>query len=459
MTPGLYVGPVVDRFLEIDAWPTSRKMALLLGAMVAPVTLFNVVMGHFLLSPLGWVDMRWFDGVVGGWFLFALLAGLMAWVVDRRGHEGRWTFYAIAIPHMAFAGTFMYTMGFASTATIITVPVSYLIGMVMFDARMGRFFLILGALVLAAGFTISAGGWLPYAPAIESRSLDLEGTVRFNLAVGIVTLLVAIVPSLVLLVVMAAARRTSARLDEAHRELETANKVIAGTNVELLSDLRRHAEQLTASRKRLVNASDEARRQVERDLHDGAQQHLVTMRLKLARAMRSVPEESDGWNLLADAGADLENALRELRDLAHGIFPQILVSDGLVAALRRAVGSSVLAARLDESLSERPTPEVESAVYFCCVEALQNAAKHAGPNASLTVCLSEEDNEVLFEVSDDGRGFDMRNEALEATGLQNMADRLGALGGTLEVQSTRGSGTAIRGRVPRLAPSMTSSTM
>lgn len=219
-------------------------------------------------------------------------------------------------------------------------------------------------------------------------------------------------------------------------------------NLELTSDLRHHALQLQASRKRLVTASDEARRQVERDLHDGAQQHLVTMRLKLALALRSLDRADDPRALVAEALTDLEGALRELRNLAHGIFPQILTSQGLVAALRQAVDSSVLPATLEEDVPSRPPADIEAAVYFCCLEAMQNSAKHAGPDASLSVRLAQTDGELVFEVADDGLGFESDWLLDGSSGLQNMADRIGAVGGVLEITSQAGSGTVVSGRIP-----------
>ncbi len=223
------------------------------------------------------------------------------------------------------------------------------------------------------------------------------------------------------------------------------NQMVAGlrereelreANIGLVDDLQ-------ASRARIVAASDEARRQVERDLHDGAQQNLVLLNLKLGLVERQLDRDPvAAARLVADSRADLNRALSEIRDLAHGIYPQALTSDGIAAALEDA-GSS---ARLKADNLGRYTPEIEAAVYFCCLEALQNASKYAGEGANVEVRLSEARGDLQFDVTDDGPGFDPA-AVNGSTGLQNMSDRMGALGGTVEVSSTPGWGTTVRGTV------------
>jgi signal transduction histidine kinase len=206
--------------------------------------------------------------------------------------------------------------------------------------------------------------------------------------------------------------------------------------------------ELEASRARIVAAADAERRRMERDLHDGAQQHLVLLNLKLGQLGRMI--ESDpgaAAKLAAELRDDVGRAQAELRDLAHGIYPQALAQDGLRAALRETVARGPLRATLDCDGIGRYGPEVEAAVYFCCLEALQNAAKHAGDQAKATVSLTTGDDTLCFEVADDGRGFDPQ-DAQTSAGLQNMRDRIGALGGTLEVHSAPGAGTTVTGTVP-----------
>jgi signal transduction histidine kinase len=216
---------------------------------------------------------------------------------------------------------------------------------------------------------------------------------------------------------------------------------LRGANAELVAELR-------ASRDRVVAAADESRRRVERDLHDGAQQSLVLLNLKLGLAERTAGEDPEAVGaLLREARADLDRALEELRDLAHGIYPQVLTTDGLAAALADAADGVAIAVDTALDGAGRYPPRVEAAVYFCCQEALQNAAKHAGQDAKVEIRLKAREGVLRFEVADDGAGFDPTPEAGSA-GLQNMADRIGALGGELTVESNPGAGTRVNGSVP-----------
>jgi signal transduction histidine kinase len=211
-------------------------------------------------------------------------------------------------------------------------------------------------------------------------------------------------------------------------------------NVELVDDLR-------ASRARVVAAADASRQEVERDLHDGAQQYLVLLDLKLGLLERKLAENPEAQTDATAARADLQRALEELRDLAHGIYPAVLTSDGLPAALEAAAEEAAIPTSVACDGAGRYPDEIEAAVYFCCLEALQNAAKYAGPDARATVSLSDVDGILHFEVADDGTGFDPASINGSA-GLQNMEDRIGALGGELQVESEPGRGTRVVGRVP-----------
>jgi signal transduction histidine kinase len=217
---------------------------------------------------------------------------------------------------------------------------------------------------------------------------------------------------------------------------------------EMTERLAVHDAELRASRARIVATSDEARRRVERDLHDGAQQYLVLLQLRLGQARRILQTDPDKAPAAIDeASEELAHALAELRDLAHGIYPAVLESDGLPGALQAAAKRSSVPVTVDADGVGRYAQELEAAIYFCCLEALQNAAKHAGDGAKVSVRLSHVDGEVQFEVSDDGRGYDTTAVGPSA-GLQNMADRIGALGGQLRIESMPGAGTTVRGGVP-----------
>jgi signal transduction histidine kinase len=151
--------------------------------------------------------------------------------------------------------------------------------------------------------------------------------------------------------------------------------------------------------------------------------------------------------MLDELREDLDRALRELRDLAHGIYPAVLENEGLAGALREAVQRAAIPTELECDGAGPYAPEVEAAVYFCCLEAMQNAAKHAGDGARVAVALAERDGTLRFEVTDDGQGYDHAT-ASGSAGMQNMTDRVGALGGELRFDSEPGHGTTVNGTVP-----------
>ncbi len=221
-------------------------------------------------------------------------------------------------------------------------------------------------------------------------------------------------------------------------------------NVALTEQLMDHIEQLRASRQRLVSAQDEERRKLERNLHDGAQQQLVALSVKLRLAEGLVdrdPEETKA--MLADLQAATGDAIEDLRDLARGIYPPLLADKGLVAALEAQARKGSVATDVRSENVERYPQQVEAAVYFCALEALNNVAKYA--EASLAeVRLAQSNGDLTFEVSDDGAGFDMDRTSY-GTGLRGMADRVEAIGGTLEIRSTLGGGTSVAGRIPAAA--------
>ena len=216
-----------------------------------------------------------------------------------------------------------------------------------------------------------------------------------------------------------------------------------------LDELRLRNEELQQSRARIVAAGDAERRRLERNLHDGAQQHLVALAVKLRLARDAVEDDPhDAQVLIDELKGDVQEAIAELRSLAHGIFPPLLVSDGLGGALRAAAGRAALPTTVDTTGVGRYTAEIEAAVYFCVLEALQNAGKHAGDGASARVTVWEADGGLHFEVVDHGAGFDPSASAVPGHGFVNMADRLGACGGTVSVRSRPGDGTTVTGSLP-----------
>lgn len=219
-------------------------------------------------------------------------------------------------------------------------------------------------------------------------------------------------------------------------------------NVGLTQQLLLRLEQLRASRQRLVRAQDEERRRLERDLHDGAQQHLVALKLQLALA-RSAPTPE----VLAELEARADEALKTMRELARGIYPPLLQDRGLSAALEAQARRASIPVEVSSAGLDRYPQEVEAAIYFCVLESLQNVQKHSSASRA-QVELAERDGLLTFEVRDDGVGF---SAPPDGSGLTNLRDRLEALGGDLRVVSAPGQGTTVAGAVPVQASSASSS--
>jgi signal transduction histidine kinase len=218
-------------------------------------------------------------------------------------------------------------------------------------------------------------------------------------------------------------------------------------NVRLTAELQARLVDLRASRQRLVAAQDQERRRLERDLHDGAQQQLVALAVKQRLAEGLVRRDPDkAAQMLADLQADTAEALENLRDLARGIYPPLLADKGLPAALEGHARKVHLPVTVEADGLGRYPQEIEAAVYFCCLEALQNVVKYAEAS-HVSVNLSTEAGQLNFSVTDDGRGFDPTSMP-QGSGLQGMADRMEALGGILEVRSEPGTGTTVTGRIP-----------
>jgi signal transduction histidine kinase len=218
-------------------------------------------------------------------------------------------------------------------------------------------------------------------------------------------------------------------------------------NVGLTADLQARLEELRASRQRLVAAQDDERRHLERNLHDGAQQNLVAIKVKLGLAeMMSSKDPEKARELISSLKADTDEALETLRDLARGIYPPLLADKGLVAALESQARKATVQITVEGDGVGRYPQDIEAAVYFCVLEALQNVQKYAGAT-SAAVRLSDVGGQVHFQVHDDGSGFDQRS-VVKGAGLTNMDDRLDALGGDLSITSEVGRFTQVSGSIP-----------
>jgi signal transduction histidine kinase len=205
--------------------------------------------------------------------------------------------------------------------------------------------------------------------------------------------------------------------------------------------------ELQRSRARMASSAESERRRIERDLHDGAQQRLVALRIELELAEDVVRQDPErGAARLRELEGELDEALEELRSLAHGVYPPLLADRGLSDALRSVASRSAIPVALETANLGRYRPDVESAVYFCVLEALQNALKHATGARRVAVRVGAGPlGELHFSVRDDGAGVE---EIRAGAGITNMQDRLAAVGGEVTVTSTRGVGTHVRGRVP-----------
>lgn len=221
--------------------------------------------------------------------------------------------------------------------------------------------------------------------------------------------------------------------------------VLAAENERLDAELRVRLEELRASRTRIVEAGYAERRRVERDLHDGAQQRLVSLALNLRMAQSKVKEDSDeAERLLSEASQELEQATAELRELARGIHPGVLTDRGLAAALEALASRAPLPVELAAAPDGRLTQATESAAYFVVAEALTNVARYAQADGAV-VEAAVDDGNLVVKVSDDGVGG---ADPSDGSGLRGLADRVAALGGRLEVASEPGAGTTVSARIP-----------
>jgi signal transduction histidine kinase len=227
-------------------------------------------------------------------------------------------------------------------------------------------------------------------------------------------------------------------------EIDTPALEGLGATALMLLENAELADEVRASRRRLAALAASERRRLERDLHDGAQNQLLAIQVGLADLLRKSDDEQLSEGILEISDHAMA-ALDQLRDLARGIYPSVLSDLGVGPALTSVAIAAPIQVRVVDEWLGRCDPAIESAVYFCVTEALQNAAKHAGPDARVTVTLRQRGETVMFEVVDDGVGFNPR--AASGTGLLSISDRLGALGGEMTITSEHGHGATIRGLI------------
>jgi signal transduction histidine kinase len=238
-----------------------------------------------------------------------------------------------------------------------------------------------------------------------------------------------------------------ALLDDQELLAGVGDMVLAGWRRErLTTDLGEAMTDLENSRRRIAEAADQERARIERDLHDGAQQRLVALRIRLGIAEELLTTDPGaGAQELHELGFEAERALEELRSLAHGVYPPVLTERGVPEALRSVAAHAPIPVHVVAASVTRHQIEIESAIYFTCVEALQNAVKHAGGATGVWIRLAQTHTRLRFEVRDDGPGFMLGDH--DGRGLRNMHDRIEALGGDLTIDAQPGRGTSIIGSV------------
>jgi signal transduction histidine kinase len=223
--------------------------------------------------------------------------------------------------------------------------------------------------------------------------------------------------------------------------------LLAVQNAELDGAWQESLGELADSHARLVRAGDRERRKLERDLHDGAQQRLVAATIDLSLAAELAGTNPELQDRVSAATAEVEEALAELREVAHGIYPPALARWGLARALARLAARQPERVSMIEADPGRFAPEVEAAVYYCCLEAVQNALKHAGRDVHVSISLYTDADRLCLKVRDDGPGFEVADTD-DGVGLQNMRDRLSTVGGRIEITSQPGQGTLVAATAP-----------
>jgi signal transduction histidine kinase len=296
------------------------------------------------------------------------------------------------------------------------------------------------------------------ADAFDDPSLSInywleDGRGRWADAAGHVVIRPVATPQRAVTEVSDGDRRVAAILHDpalgnetAFTETATAYALMTLDNHRLSAQTASLVREVRESRARIQSSADDERRRIEHDLHDGAQQRLVALRIKLELAAERADVNGGPADLLRGLGNDVEDALDEVRSLARGIYPAPLADRGLVEALRSAGLRSALPTTVLAAGVRRYPREIESAAYFCCLEALQNAAKHARGATAVVVDLSD-NGELRFEVRDDGEGFDPP-AVTTGVGLTSMRDRVAAVGGDVTIHSRPGHGTRVSARIP-----------
>lgn len=362
-----------------------------------------------------------------------------------------WTAFLIAHPDRSLAAT----LGGAYVASVVAIPIAILIGLATERLLLGQ------ALVDLTTELAGAPGADPetvMGDALNDPSVRI-GYQRAGRSVMVdstgAELTMPGDPSRTATWIERDGRRVAtviydARLANDERFVQAAGSaaIMHLEKAQLEADLKASTRELAASRLRLVEAADAERERIERDLHDGIQQQLVGLRIRLdmaAEAMDTDPER--GQQMVRLIGGQMDDLIDTLRSLARAIYPTLLKDHGLAAALRSISSRLPIPITLRLGRLSRYSEDLEIAVYFCCLEAIQNVAKHAGRDAEVILQVGEKGHELYFAIIDSGVGFEVQGVE-SAHGLVHMRDRVEALEGTFSVRSREGEGTTVRGLIP-----------
>jgi signal transduction histidine kinase len=417
-------------------WFAVLAAPILLGAFLAAVWL--VAMG-ITLALLSWTGKPQWQTLVRG---LALISFPVTWLAVRGAQ----------IERRRVAGS----LGFPIPSPYRRLPRGPALARAL--ARAGDpavwrdlVYLLLLALVGAAGFTIVAGAFaLPVVTLALPAWLFTAFPDGVPLGQGfrIDSPLEALIAGLIALPVSAlAAYLAVVGTSGAHAAL---GRALLGPSRS--ARLARRVEELAESRSRAVQAALAERRRIERDLHDGAQQRLVSLAMELGMAKEKMTEDPEAARkLVEEAHGEAKRALAEIRDLVRGIHPVVLSDRGLDAAISALAGRSTVPVTVSVELDGRPPEAVETTAYFVVAEALANVAKHSGASEAHVAIRREPEDVLVVEIVDDGKGG-----AAPGTGLAGLADRLAALDGYLFVESPAGGPTRVRAELPLGAPDGTS---
>lgn len=392
-----------------------RTIIIADAVLAASAGLFTIAM-YLTVARIGW--LFWV-----GIFVLGISALITTSLLPLRGNDVFGALLRLSIANWAVAigATFIATFQWPLQLQVALLPI--VLAATFVERSRLQWFVVLS---LAVAGAVAALGLLQDTTGLSDEVPDWLKTA---------VLLITAPPFAVLVVLVTVAhnRQLEAVLDDERRARH---------------ELAEQATELRRSRARVVAATDRERQRIERDLHDGAQSRLVAVNLKLAAARAMLAGEADDGvvdGALDDVRREVHLAHDELRSLAHGLYPTVLTQHGLVAAIGALADRSPAPIVVDLATIGRLSADVEAAVYFCVLEAVQNAAKHAAAG-TVWIRLHRSESVASFAVVDDGVGFDP--SVAGGHGLSNMRDRLGAIGGSLRVQTGRGSGTAVLGEIP-----------